>query len=381
MLKPVITIFYLSFILINIAAANNNNNVYSKIFAQDLKENEDEIDSSLDFRIKIKLTPYIPDYKDLGVNGRTLIANRLNSILSQFEDCSPNGNPRFIIATTINLVSKKVISGSPVKFSNSYELTLTSADIVSKTIFATYTTTIKGLDDSPVKTFINGFRAVNFENKEFIKFLSKTQNQILKYYDYGCANIINDAQAEAENKHFDAAYLILKNIPEKSSNCLKQTTGKMEENARKYLNQNCKILVEKMKAELEKNPAPHATQFSETAMAYYLLIDKKSTCFAEADTFYRNYLNGLNPKLKNEWEIKQKEFEEEIKSVQTSTAQDSNKVNSTANPYFYYLNTRMTKAEPSAYKMLIKKYHADNSGWFSSTFHTEEYEPFTRNDY
>jgi hypothetical protein len=112
----------------------------------DFPENEEEIDSSLDFKIKVKLTPYIPNYKDLGFNGRALIFNRLNSILSQFEDCNENGNPRFIIGTTINLVNKKVISGNPLRFSNTYELTFTSADIVSKTIFATYTTTIKGLE-------------------------------------------------------------------------------------------------------------------------------------------------------------------------------------------------------------------------------------------
>lgn len=378
MLKSIITAFCLSFIIINISVAKNIT-MFCKAYAQDVKE--DEIDSSLDFKIKIKLTPYIPDYKDLGVNGRSLIANRLNFILSQFENCDHNGNPRFIIGTTINLVSKKVISGSPVKFSNTYELTFTSADIVSKMIFATYTTTIKGLDDSPVKTFINGFRAVNFENKEFIKFLSKTQNQIYRYYDYSCANIINDAQAEAENKNLDASYLILKNIPERSLNCFKQTAGKKEEFGRKFLSQNCKILFDKMKAELENNPALKATKFNEAATAYYLLIDKKSNCFAEADSFYRNYLSGLNPQLKTDWETKQMQLEEEIKSVQTNSAQDSIKVNSPANFYFNYLNTRMTKAAPAAYKKLIKKYHIDNDEWFKSTFHTEEYEPFTRNDY
>lgn len=345
------------------------------------QENEDKIDSNLNFKTKIKLTPYIPDYKDLGVNGRTLVANRLNSILSQFEDCNTYGDPRFIIGAAINLVEKKVISGKKIRFSNTYEITLTSADIVSKTIFATYTTTIKGLDDAPVKTFINGFRAVNFENKEFIKFLSKTQNQIYRYYDYSCANIINDAQAEAGNKNYDAAYLILKNIPEKSLQCQKQSIGKKEEYGKKHVNLNCRLLADKMKTELARTSATSASGFNEYATAYYLLIDKKSPCFPKADTLFRNYITGLDSIARIKWETKLKQYQQEIINTETGNAvQDSSK-ELTANSYFDILNGRMRKAEADAYKKLIKKYHIDDSEWISNTFHTEEYEPFNRNDY
>lgn len=143
--------------------------------------------------LDLKLTPFIPDYPDLGRSGKQLLSSRLNLAVSNYAFGGEGGNPRFIIGPDITLLSKNITATSPTKYANTYEVTLLSLDVVSKTTFASYSFTVKGIGDTPGKAFINAFRDYTFENEDFFNFLKKTQAKIAQYYDNNCDKIILEA--------------------------------------------------------------------------------------------------------------------------------------------------------------------------------------------
>ena len=58
------------------------------------------------YSLSIKLIPFIPDYPDLGTEGKQLLATRLNSAVSKIGYGGDGANPRFIIGPSINILSK-----------------------------------------------------------------------------------------------------------------------------------------------------------------------------------------------------------------------------------------------------------------------------------
>ena len=75
---------------------------------------------SCQYSLSIKLTPFIPDYPDLGSEGKQLLATRLNTAVSKIGYGGDGANPRFIIGPSINILSKNVTSTAPTKYANTY---------------------------------------------------------------------------------------------------------------------------------------------------------------------------------------------------------------------------------------------------------------------
>jgi len=331
------------------------------------------------FTIDIKLTPFIPDYRDLGQSGRQLLATRLTAVLSSVGFSGEGANPRFIIGPDINLLSKNITSSSPTKYANTFEVTLLAADIVSETVFANYTFKVKGIGDSPDKAFINALREYNFNNKAFFEFLKLAQDKIGAFYDKNCESFILQAESEAKMRNYDAAFTILNNIPVESSKCFKSAIEKKSKYLQMSLNSNCQSILSSMKAELGKANDPSASGFNEEAMAYYSLLDRQSSCYSEAEKIYQGYMKKLNPKAKRDWEFSMQKYQDQIAKMNKldQIRQDSVISN------FKYLTLKeelTANAESVGNKKLMQKYQYDELPWIRKIFHLGKYDPFDRID-
>ena len=382
-------IFYgISFLLIFSACGNNSQDKSltkssgdSSSFSETEKvvtpENNDEKKYDPNFTLNIKLTPFVPDYPDLGESGRQLITARLNAAVAVVGFGGDGANPRFVIGPDINLLSKNVTSSAPTKYANTYEVTLIAAEVVSVTIFASYTFLIKGVGDSPAKAFINGFRDYSFNNKQFFDFLKQAQDKILNYYEKNCDAFLSQAESEAKMRNYDAAYTILNNIPAEATKCFQTATANKSKYFQMSLNTNCDKLLSSMKAELGKANDPSASGFNAEAMAFYALIDKQSSCYGEAEKTYQAYLKKLNPKAKRDWDFSMKKYQDQVARADKMDqfGQDSVMKN------FEYLtakNEMQAKSEIEGNKKLLQKYEYDELPWIRKVFHLGKYDPFDR---
>ena len=329
------------------------------------------------YLLSIKLTPFIPDYPDLGAEGKQLLATRLNAAVSKIGYGGDGANPRFIIGPSINILSKNVTSTAPTKYANTYEVSLMVCDVSSETIFETYTFEVKGVGDSPAKAFINGFRDFKFDNDDFYKFLMKSQEKIMAYYEQNCEMFMKEAEAQAKMRNFDAAFNVINNIPPEAKSCYAKIAPKRAEYFQQSLNAKCQDVLASMKAEMGKANDASASGFNEPAMSYYQMIDRQSSCFKEAESVYQAYLKKLNPKAKRDWEYQMQQYQDKIKRLERND--QFRKDSSIANfDYLKHKDEMMAKAEAEGNKKLLQKYQYDELPWLRKVFHLGKYDPFDR---
>lgn len=325
--------------------------------------------------LDLKLTPFIPDYPDLGEVGKQLLASRLNQAVSNYAFGGDGGNPRFIIGPNINLLSKNVTATSPTKYANTYEVTLLSLDVVSETTFASYSFTVKGVGDTPSKAFINAFRNTTFETENFFNFLKKTQDKIAQFYDSNCDKMILEAESEAKTREYDKAYALLQSIPIDAASCFEKALEKKQEYFQLSLNTNCQPILANMKAELGKANDPSASGFNDAAMSYYAMLDQSSDCYNEAEEIYQEYLKKLKPEAKRDWDMQMKSFEAEVAKAERLDALKRDSI-SMSYDYLKHKNEMQAQAEIQGNKKLLQKYQYDQLPWLRRVFHLGKHDPF-----
>lgn len=325
--------------------------------------------------LNLKITPFIPDYSEIDVSGRQLLTTKLNQAISQFAYGGVGANPRFVIAPTINLLSKNVTGTAPTKYANSYEVTLFALDVVSETTFGSYNFNIKGVGDSPAKAFISGFRDYSFASEEFYNFLKQTEQKIANYYINNCDKIIMEAESEANSRNFDVAFALLQSIPSDASNCFQKAMDKKKEFFKNSVNTNCQSLLSSMKAELGKANDPSASGFNESAMSYYSMIDQSSTCYKDAEKLYLDYVSKLNPKSKRDWDYKMKEYQDMIKKVENENQFRADSIMANFQ-YLQHKDEMQAKSEIEGNKKLLQKYQYDQLPWLRRLLHLGANDPF-----
>jgi hypothetical protein len=323
-------------------------------------------------RIKIKLSPYIPDYKGFLEEEKAMLSSRLNSAIAEVGYGGEGSNPRFIIGPAITILSSEVTPGAPTLYSIKYEINFLVADIIDETVFASYTTQFAGVGQSHIKSFINGFNNVNLKTSEFYSFLKKAEQKISEYYSINCEKFLLQADAEIKDRNFDAAYTILKNIPAEAGDCFKKAQAKRELVFKNYIRSNCNDILLKMKGELGKMNDQTGSGFNDEAMAYYSLIDKESPCYSEAEKIYQGYLKGLKPAQKRDWELKIKQMEQQM-NYRTDSLNATNAFNLKMKELEVQSEIQGNKALLDKYK---EDYYYDRLPWLRRIFHLGKLDPF-----
>lgn len=323
-------------------------------------------------RIKIKLSPYVPDYNGFSDEEKAMISSRLNSAVSDVGYSGEGSNPRFIIGPAITIISSEVTTGAPSLFSIKYEINFLTADIIDETVFSSYTIQFTGVGQSQTKAFISGFNNVNLRTAEFYTFLRQSEVKIIEYYSMNCDKFLLQADAEMKEREYDAAYTILKNIPIVAGDCYKKAQLKRESVFKSYIRSNCNEILSKMKAELGKFNDESASGFNTDAMFYYALIDKESPCYPETEKIYQNYLKGLKPTQKRDWEQKVRQIEQQL-----NFKTDSMNI---TNEYSLKMREMEIQAEIQGNKVLLDKYkedyYYDRLPWLRRIFHLGKLDPF-----
>ena len=327
---------------------------------------------TVSFSSNFKLSVYVADNPDLGLEGGRLIETRLNAAIAKFGISGNGANPRFFVGPVVNLISKNVTSSAPTKYMNSYEITLYAVDAINQTIFSSYTFTGKGVGDSPAKACISAFQSQKFNDADFYQFLKSAEEKILKYYNENCDVLITEAESEAATRNYSTAFNILNNIPKECAACFSKAAAKRVEYFQLSLNNDCQSLLANMKAELGKYSDPTASGFNDAAMGYYALIDNKSSCYPEAEKLYNNYIGKLNPKARRDWDFEMKKWEREV-VVADKEFQLKSDVAMGNLEYMKFKEEMAAKAEIEGNKKLLQKYQYDELPWIRRIFASRDH--------
>jgi hypothetical protein len=354
-------------------ACSNDNATQKKDVDNDMfgssatAEKDEDYKSPLQLEdIHIKLTPYVAE-SETTKDASRLLRDRLNSAIVKVGFGGEGSNPRFIIGPSISMLSQNITSTAPTLYSNTYEINFMVVDVVTQTIFNSYTVEFKGVGASPEKAFINGFRKVKLEDQGFFDFLKKSEEKIISFFDENCTSFIQQSDAEAGMRNFDNAYAIISSIPIECKSCFEKIKDKKLKYFQGSLNLQCNELLMSMRAELGKYNDPSASGFNAEAMSYYAMIDRQSSCYKEAQSVYTNYIRKLKPQQKRDWEFRVKKYEDNL-SLIVMKRDNENQKSADDKAFRVKMSEIESRTEVEGNKKLLAKYKYDESPWLVRLF-------------
>ena len=353
-------------------SSGENNSTFGGENQVDSKNLNNNASLDLSDTMKIKLTPYVPQYEGIEASGIKLLKDRLNAGITKVGFGGDGANPRLIIGPSINILTQDVTSTAPTKYACTYEINFMVVDIVSETVFNSYKQEFKGVGDSPEKAFISGARNIDLNNQNFIDFLLESERKIIAYFEDNCSTFLSEAESEASMRNYDQAFSILKSIPKEAQQCFNTVQAKKTEFFQMSLNVNCAELLSKMRAELGKYNDPSASGFNAEAMSYYSMIDAQSDCYNEAQEEYKAYVSKLKPESKRDWDQKMVEYKDQLEMLKQDKqfAQEEVRMG-------YAYKTKVAeleaKAEIEGNKKLLAKYKYDDTPWLVKLFTKKDF--------
>lgn len=142
------------------------------------------------------------------------ITSKLTSALAQCGMGATDDFAQFYLTCDATVVSRDVIPGAPVKYSQDVDLTLYVMDVFAKKTFNSTTISTRGVGNSEAKAYIACFQKVAPTNKDLQAFLKNTNSRIITYYEGQRDNIIQIARSLAKVYKYDEALFRLSLYPE-----------------------------------------------------------------------------------------------------------------------------------------------------------------------
>jgi len=109
---------------------------------------------------------------------------------------------------------KYVVAGSPAKFFNKTDLNFYVVDAFANRVFNSYTLPTQGVGNSEEKAYLDCFKRFSPSSDAFAKFLNKTNDLIIGYYEAQCDNIIKRANIAASAYNYEEALFELSLVPD-----------------------------------------------------------------------------------------------------------------------------------------------------------------------
>jgi len=318
-------------------------------------------DSSLASNVNwgdIRFTPFVPAYAGLSEQGQRYIENKIQQAIAQVGIGSSVGNPQFVVIPAINILSQNITATAPTMFVTNYSITFYVANMADGATFSSASYQFRGVGQSNLKAFINGFETLKLNNLDFINMLKTGREKALNYYKDNCSKIVLSAKTESSQKNYEGALLILKSIP-KDVDCYQQASTLLEKVFKDYQNTNCNKILAQMKAEMGKTT--EIDGYSETAMDYYAMIPADAECHKEAEAVYKSYYNKISPLARKNFELKKQQQEQNYELANTKMELEA-------------------KVAIDGQTALLKKYEKDHEyeklPWLRKLVHLGEWDPF-----
>ena len=114
---------------------------------------------------RITLAAYVPQQIDkMPDAARSILANKLNQIVTQNGMGGAANNERFIITANVNVISKDLTATAPPMTALVLEVTLYIGDGFVGTKFSSTSISVKGVGESETKAYISALKGISPTN-------------------------------------------------------------------------------------------------------------------------------------------------------------------------------------------------------------------------
>lgn len=235
---------------------------------------------------------------------KQLIEQKLNTLLTQNGIASMDYLGQFFITARAIPTSKDIIAGPPTKISETLEVALYIADYYNQLVFATTTTTVKGIGETDTRCYLNALKQLKLNTPEMKKFVAEGKRKVLDYYNTQADKMIAKAQLLAQQKNFEEALWIVSTIPaecDKYADAL--AAGKVI--YQQYIDHLCNVNLAKARTTWA---AGQDVITADAAGEFLSQIYPDAQCYGEAMELYKE----IKGKVLDDWKFEMKKYQDGV---------------------------------------------------------------------
>jgi len=247
---------------------------------------------------RIVITAFVPQpiegIPEIAVSN---LENKLSQIITA-NGFSGDYNQRFILTANISVLTKDITATAPPMHAYTLEVTLYIGDGVSGVLFASTSTTVKGVGETETKAYTNALKNLQTNSPSYQSFIENGKNKIIAYYNANCDFIIKEANVLASTNNFEAAIAQLISIPTASEECYYKAMDAVTAVYQKYIDKDCQIKLQ------QANAIWNASQDYESALqagAVLASIDPDASCFQDIKQLFNKIEKSIIQRDDREW--------------------------------------------------------------------------------
>ena len=265
---------------------------------------------------RITLAAYVPQQIDkMPDAARSILANKLNQIVTQNGMGGAANNERFIITANVNVISKDLTATAPPMTALVLEVTLYIGDGFVGTKFSSTSINVKGVGESETKAYISALKGISPTNSNIQSFVGNGKSKIIEYYNSKCDFIIKEAQTLVSQNNFEEAIFKLTSVPEVCKECYDKCMDAVGPIYQKQIDRECKSKL------MDANTAWNASQDSygaDTAGGILAQIDPNASCYKEALALSNKIAQRIKEIDQRDWKLQLKEQQDNV-DIQKAT--------------------------------------------------------------
>ena len=154
------------------------------------------------FEQMIPVRVLMPVNKDVKGDALTILYNRLNQAVSLNGLGSSTDESRFLIVTSITILSKTATPTIPVQYKAELEMSFYFVDNVKKIILSETTITKIGMDDNENKAVAKAIKSIQARDPKLKKLINNGKSRALEYYQ-----AIEGAESEQSESDPDVQWI------------------------------------------------------------------------------------------------------------------------------------------------------------------------------
>ena len=252
------------------------------------------------FANNIKLTVLSPRPKEeITLDVSKLAETKMIQIACQNGISGLGTNPVFVLAMTMNPISKGITSTIPERKTGVYAMNVYVGNIITKDIYANISSRIMGVGDTFEQVALNAVSSIE-NTPEFQQMLKKASARIIQWYDTHIATFKMQVEKLVSLGEYAQAHALLSSVPEAASQCFEYAQQRQSG----VLNN----LMEQQKADnlagMKDAIAEAGTSYSAKVAGYYRMIPVNCPERKIADNLYEKYMADMESAVKSEIEHK-----------------------------------------------------------------------------
>jgi hypothetical protein len=245
---------------------------------------------------RISLNVYVPDQvENVSDITKSLIADKLNQIVTRNGLVGDNGNDRFIITPNFVVLSKDITSSAPTMFALTLQVSFYIGDGINGIRFSSVTKTYKGVGTNETKAYISALKNIKTDDPAYQLFIHQGKNKIIEYYNSQCDFILKEAEALSSLNSPDAAICYLSQVPQVCKECYTKSLAMAIQIYKKAQERDCKIKINQAQIIWNSNPTLEGAR---EVAAIISQIDPETSCYEAA----KNLINSINSSMKRKIE-------------------------------------------------------------------------------